>query len=85
MAKKSSVEKADKPTLSKGEKELLAKYKDRIETAVKFGYYSAITQTDMLQLHALYKKMVNPKHTANAWCGNCNMTVLKGLEQFIKK
>ena len=81
MAKKPS---ADKPQMSKGEKDLLEKYKDRIESAVKFSYYSAIPQTDMLQLHAIYKKWVSPNHTPNAWCGNCNMTVLKGLAQFVK-
>lgn len=86
MAKKSSAKaKEEKLTMSKGEKDLLAKYADRMETAVRFGYYSGIPQTDMLTLHAIYKRWVNPQHTPNSWCGNCNMTVLKGLYQFNQK
>lgn len=86
MAKKSSAKpKEEKLTMSKGEKDMIAKYADRIQTATRLGYYSGIPQTDMLTLHAIYKKWVNPQHTPNAWCGNCNMTVLKGLYQFIEK
>ena len=41
--------------------------------------------TDMIQLHAIYKRHINPGHTPNTWCGNCNMNVLRGLAVFLKK
>lgn len=70
--------------MSVDEQKLLARYAERIKTATTHGYYSAIPQTDMLQLHAIYKRWVNPKWVPNAFCGNCNMTVLRGLEKFVK-
>jgi len=87
MAKKSSKNAAEaQPNeLSIGEKALLEKYAERMATAVTHKYYSAIPQTDMLQLHAIYKRWVNRHHVPNVFCGNCNMTVLKGLYEFLKK
>ena len=71
--------------LSIDERRLLDKYASAIECASLRGYYTAVSQTDMIQLHAIYKRHINPGHTPNTWCGNCNMNVLRGLAVFLKK
>ena len=74
-----------KERLSKSEKDLLNKYKDRMESAYKYDYYTAIPTTDNLTMQKLYQHYINPKFSPRVWCGNCTMTMLKGWYEYFAK
>ena len=71
--------------LSQGEKELLRRYLPQMECAVKYGYYTAIPSTDMVQLMNTYKRQINKAHIARPWCSACCLSVLRGLYEFSMK
>lgn len=72
-----------KEKLSKSEKDLLNKYKDRMVSAYKYGYYTAIPTTDNLTMQQIYQRVVDSNHTPRVWCGNCTINMLKGFYKYL--
>ncbi len=64
---------------SQGEKTLLRRYLPQMESAVRFGYYTALPSTDMKVLMDIYKRHINSAHIPRPWCSACCLSVLRGL------
>ena len=71
--------------LSIPERRLLLKYLPQMETATKFGYYTAIISTDMKVLQEICRNRVNPSQPIRPWCGGCCIQALKSLYEFTKE
>ena len=71
--------------ISTGEKTLLLRYFPQMETAVKYGYYTAILSTDMKVLMEICRSRVNPSQPIRPWCGHCCIQALKSLYGLTKE
>lgn len=67
------------------EKRLLLKYLKQMETATKFGYYTAILSTDMKMLQEICRRRVDKSQPIRPWCGHCCITALKSLYELTKQ
>ena len=70
--------------LSTGEKTLLLRYFPQMESATRYGYYTAIRSTDMKVLQEICRNRVNKMQPIRPWCGHCCLTALKSLYELTK-
>lgn len=70
--------------MTKEDKELLAKIKVQLRTALESDYARNIGSADMEKLKALWERMTGQRYPYNGSCSSCQLRLLKMVARWVK-
>lgn len=67
--------------LTAEEYQLLDKYSDRLNTAVRSSYVRAIPSGDVHRMRMIYSRLIDRPYSMNESCSSCILTLCKKLKK----